>query len=120
MQGDVRAETWNGRIAARDLDGKVDLETRNGSIRLSAVGLSSPPSVRAVTRNGSVSLELPSAVSARLSLATRNGRVRKVLEAGHVEDLEASRSRVRAVLNGGAGEIAAETSNGDVDLRLRP
>lgn len=70
VAGTVAAETSNGRIIGRDLNGDgVRVSTSNGAIELE---LGEPQDVEASTSNGAITLEVPSA-SYRVSTDTSNG-----------------------------------------------
>lgn len=116
----INAQTSNGHIKADGVDGDPSLRTSNGSISLKVTSSTSSPKIKAVTSNGSVHLEVPSTVSARLSLTTSNGSIEKRLEHVSVSDLEVSRRHVKAVLNGGAGDIDVQTSNGRITFETVP
>lgn len=121
IQGDIRAETTNGGIEARDTSGSADLETINGSIRLQAASVPERPRIRTSTTNGSVHVELPTAVNAILSMETVNGKASVEVEASVVKDLTfKNRTRsARAVLNNGGGTVEISSTNGSVSFKTR-
>jgi DUF4097 and DUF4098 domain-containing protein YvlB len=121
VSGDqIRAKTSNGKIAARDIRGNTTLVTSNSSIDLRAMSLPAKPSIKAVTSNGSVHVEVPDTVNARLGIRTSNGRIKTKLDGVKMRDLESSdrsgvgSSRLSATLNDGGGSIEIETSNGSI------
>ena len=70
VAGTVAAETSNGRINGRDLNGDgVRVSTSNGAIELE---LGVPQDVEASTSNGAITLEVPPE-SYRVSTDTSNG-----------------------------------------------
>ena len=113
-RGDVKLRTSNGSIDATDLSGGLDAKTSNGAIRLRGVD---GGEMSAVSSNGSIRIDVPSDVSAELTLQTSNGSISKDLGDFQVTGLESSRSHLRARLNGGRGRIEARTSNGAIDFR---
>lgn len=119
--GTISVGTSNGAIEAEAVSGsgEASFETSNGSISLRTGRLPRSPKVRAVTSNGSVTVEVPEDIGARVSLGTSNGRISRDFGGASVSDLEASRSRLEATLNGGGGEIRARTSNGKITFRTR-
>lgn len=114
VRGAVTLRTSNGAIDVQDVDGELDAKTSNGAIRLRGVD---GGQISAVSSNGSILIEVPSDVSAELKLETSNGSVSRRLDDFQVTGLEGSRSRLRATLNGGDGQIVARTSNGGIDFR---
>ncbi len=115
--GIVSAVTSNGGIQAMGISGEPRLRTSNGAIVLRLKDAPAHPRIEAVTSNGSVLLEVPASVNARLSLRTSNGAITRNLDGCAVSDLESSKRRVRTTLNGGGGEIDVETSNGAIDFQ---
>jgi DUF4097 and DUF4098 domain-containing protein YvlB len=114
----IHAVTSNGHIKAEGIDGEPSLKTSNGSITLKVLSLPSSPRVKALSSNGPVRVEVPASVNARLSLSTSNGRIDRRLDNAAVSELEVSRRRVDAVLNGGGGEIEVATSNGTIIFEI--
>jgi DUF4097 and DUF4098 domain-containing protein YvlB len=109
-QADVTAETSNGDIAVRGIEGRVSLDTANGAIDLrNLVGV-----VNADTANGAIDVDLVSGV---LNLETSNGEI-------DIEDVQAT---VDARTSNGRIEFSGElvgdthrfrTSNGTIDVRV--
>jgi len=115
--GTISVATSNGRIEAESVSGAASLETSNASISFQAARLPSSPEVNAVTSNGSVTVEVPANVRARVSLKTSNGHISRDFGSAAVSGLETSRNKLEADLNGGGGEIRARSSNGDITFR---
>jgi len=115
--GTISVATSNGGIEAESVSGAASLETSNASISFQAVRLPSSPEVNAVTSNGSVTVEVPANVRARVSLKTSNGHISPDFGSAAVSGLETSRNELEADLNGGGGEIRARSSNGDITFR---
>lgn len=116
----ITASTSNGYIKAEKIAGEATLHTGNGSITLKAVSLPANPRLKATTSNGAVHVAVPATANATLSLKTSNGSIEKNLEHATVTNLEASRNAVKAVLNGGGGEIEIVTSNGKITFQTVP
>jgi DUF4097 and DUF4098 domain-containing protein YvlB len=111
---DVKAaahlETVNGRINARGLGGEVKASTVNGGVDIGLASLTSDVSVE--TTNGGVTVRLPSDAKAVLLGRTTNGGLS--VDGLQVEEVERSRRRLEARLNGGGNRIEAETTNGGI------
>lgn len=111
---DVRAsanlETVNGRINARGLTGAVKASTVNGGVDVALAAVTEDVSVE--TTNGGVTIRLPADAKASLHGRTTNGGVN--VEGLQVEEVERSRRRLEARLNGGGSRIEAETTNGGI------
>lgn len=136
VEGEVYAETSNGLIAARnvrgactfrssngaiealDIAGSVEARTTNGAILLRAA----PPadgSVVLATSNGAIDAVLPRTMQAAIDLQTSVGGVQFDAPEGlSLEEVSASGTHYRAILNGGGGRIEARTSIGLVQVRL--
>ena len=118
--GKISVSTSNGWIEAASVSGAASLETSNGSISFQASRLPGSSDVNVVTSNGSVTLEVPEDVRARVSLKTSNGYIHRDFGSAAVSGLEADRNDLEADLNGGGGEIRARSSNGDITFRTSP
>lgn len=113
----IVASTSNGSIKAREVSGSTSFDTSNGSIELIFTSLPDSPELKAETNNGSIYMEVPATVNARLVLHTSNGRIFERLGSAKVTDYEHSRRHIEATLNGGGGTIDARTSNGAITFR---
>ena len=115
VKGDARLSTTNGEIAARDLGGKVEASTTNGEIELDLTTLGGP--VDAETTNGGVRIRIPADAKASLSASCTNGGID--VEGLSVEEIEKSRRRLEARLNGGGTRIEVSTTNGGITFARR-
>ena len=113
MQGDVRAKTVNGDIDARSTAGRVWANTVNGSITVA--GVIDGGGVEYGTVNGSITIELPADANARVDLSTVNGRI--ATEFPITFDGTIDLRRVRADIGAGGGTLKARTVNGGIRLR---
>jgi len=118
-RGRVNVRTTNGAVTGENLRGEVIVESSNGSIGLRIAQTTPAPEIRAMTSNGSVRVELPADVNARLSMRTSNGGVYSDLGATRVSDFRTSRNRLDATLNAGGGSIELVSSNGSVTIEAR-
>ena len=103
-------ETVNGKINARGLTGAVKASTVNGGVDVALAAVTADVSVE--TTNGGVTVRLPADAKASLVGRTTNGGVN--VEGLQVEELDRSRRRLEARLNGGGVRIEAETTNGGI------
>jgi DUF4097 and DUF4098 domain-containing protein YvlB len=111
---DVKAaahlETVNGQIHARGLGGEVKASTVNGGVDIGLAALTADVSVE--TTNGGVTVRLPADSKALLLGRTTNGGLS--VDGLQVEEVERSRRRLEARVNGGGRRIEAETTNGGI------
>ncbi|HEY8551321.1 MAG TPA: DUF4097 family beta strand repeat-containing protein [Vicinamibacterales bacterium] len=114
VKGPATLGTTNGEISARNLGGPVKASTTNGAIDLQLASLAGDVDLE--TTNGSISLTLPADAKASLSARCTNGSIS--VDGIRMEELERSRRRLEARLNGGDGpKIALETTNGGIEVR---
>ncbi len=111
---DVKAaahlETVNGRINARGLRGAVKASTVNGGVDIAMASLTADVTVE--TTNGGVTIRMPGDAKALLLGRTTNGGLG--VDGLEVEEVERSRRRLEARLNGGGHRVEAETTNGGI------
>lgn len=111
VAGDVSASSVNGEVAGKQLGGEVHLSTVNGDVSLTtSVGRDA---IELSSVNGSVTLELPRKVNAKLSASTIHGDIRGDL--GH--GVTHAGSSMDAVLGSGGARIELGTVNGDIRIR---
>ncbi len=136
---DLKLNAHNGGISISSVDGKLDFETNNGGVSLKDVA----GDVKGTTKNGGVTVRL-SGGSFRgngLDVETRNGGVSLVLPTNFAADIEAgtinggfksdfaelelpknetkrwqNQKKVNASLNGGGAKIRVITKNGGVKI----
>jgi len=106
----AQMETVNGQINARGLGGDVKASTTNGGVDISFAALTGDVNVE--TTNGGVTVRLPADAKALLLGRTTNGGLS--VDGLQVEEVERSRRRLEARLNGGGRRIEAETTNGGI------
>jgi hypothetical protein len=110
VKSPAQLETVNGRIRARGLAGAVKASTVNGGVDLSLAEVTADVSVE--TTNGGVTVRLPADARALLLGRTTNGGVN--VEGLQVDEVDRSRRRLEARLNGGGIRVEAETTNGGI------
>ncbi len=135
-QMNIDAETFNGGIRVRGIEGRLDLRAMNGGIALREVN----GDVRAETTNGSVTAELSGTTwkGAGLDLETTNGSVNLDIPKAYSADLETGTvnggmnvdfpimlqgsigRRITTKLGQGGPRIRARTTNGSVRIRQLP
>jgi DUF4097 and DUF4098 domain-containing protein YvlB len=103
-------ETVNGQINARGLGGEIKASTVNGGVDIALATVTGDVSVE--TTNGGVTVRLPGDAKALLLGRTTNGGLS--VDGLQVEEVERSRRRLEAKLNGGGQRIEAETTNGGI------
>lgn len=124
--------TVNGGIKARDLDGRVSLNTVNGKIELSTASYATAKTVNGSitarlgrgdwqdalemkTVNGSITVHLPGTVATDVNAKTVNG---KILSDFPISIHEAGKRSLKGTIGGGGGRaLALETVNGSITLK---
>jgi hypothetical protein len=123
--------TVNGGVQADGLQGDAEVRTVNGSVHLSTTGRGIADTVNGsievtmgradfqsgasfTTVNGSVTLKMPSTLSAELSANTVNGKIASDFP---VTVTEMSRRSVRGTIGGGGPELKISTVNGSITLQ---
>jgi hypothetical protein len=103
-------ETVNGHVKATGLSGEVKASTVNGGVDLALASVTGDVSVE--TTNGGVTVRLPGDAKALLLGRTTNGGLS--VDGLQVEEVERSRRRLEAKLNGGGRRLEVETTNGGI------
>jgi hypothetical protein len=113
---DVKAsaslETVNGQIEGRGLGGEIKASTVNGGVNIALATLTGDVAVE--TTNGGVTVKLPGDAKALLVGRTTNGGMD--IDGLQVEEVERSRRRLEARLNGGGRRVEVETTNGGINF----
>ena len=113
---DVKAsaslETVNGTIEGRGLGGEIKASTVNGGVDIAVASLTGDVAVE--TTNGGVTVKLPEDAKALLVGRTTNGGLG--VDGLQVEEVERSRRRLEARLNGGGRRVSVETTNGGINF----
>ena len=117
LSGKVVAHTTNGAVKGTNLTGGVDGQTTNGSVSIDMASLSSER-ISLETTNGSVTLMLPEKAKATVSAAVTNGGI-NVGSLDNFEVTEKARRRLEGKMNGGGTEVELRTTNGSIRIRSR-
>lgn len=112
---EVLAKTINGSIRAQSAGGPVRASTVNGSIDVSMGSIGNVSDLEYETINGSVTIEVPSNLSAQLDLSTVNGRITTDFPITVSGSL--SPRRLRGTVGSGAMRLRASSVNGGITLR---
>jgi DUF4097 and DUF4098 domain-containing protein YvlB len=124
--------TVNGEISATSLAGNVSSHTVNGSIKISTSGYAEaktvngeisarlgdpnwPGSLEFKTVNGSINLDLPSAISTEIKADTFNGEI--LSDFSFTAPGTFSRKHLSGTIGGGGRELILKTLNGSINLR---
>jgi hypothetical protein len=110
VKNTAHLQTVNGTIKARGLSGEVKASTVNGGVDLTLASVTADVNVE--TTNGGVTVRLPADAKAVLLGRTTNGGLN--VDGLQVEEVERSRRRLEAKLNGGGSRVEAETTNGGI------
>lgn len=118
LDGPVTVENQNGDIVLRRAGNSVQARTLNGDVDVEMAAVPEGARVVLETQNGSATLGLPAAASARVEARTRLGQV--YLEGLHFADTRVQRSDVGETFTGtlgaGAAVFSMTTANGDLRL----
>lgn len=116
VSGSTVLETHNGAISVRSTSGDADLKTHNGSVKAFYSESASPVSdISIVTYNGSIELEPPPDLSAKVVASTNNGSINTDLPI--IVSGKLSRNRLAGTIGSGQGRLHLETHNGSIRLR---
>lgn len=119
MAGPVHIRTSNGAITAARCSGDTDLSTSNGSVDCTLADGASPK-VRITTSNGSVKFRCGKGFTGMIDAQSSNGVVRPIVTGpATVTTIKTNHVKVQ-VGEASAPTAAISTSNGDVELEVRP
>lgn len=117
ISGKAELETTNGAIEVEDAEGSVSAETTNGRILVSLREVARGEAMRFETTNGSVTAEFPRDFSAKLSARTTNGSVR--CDFPLTMESRAGRNSLEGRIGESGGTITLRTTNGSISIRRR-
>ena len=117
LTGKVIAHTTNGAVKGTNLGGAVDGETTNGSVSIDMASVGSER-ISLETTNGSVTLMLPEKAKATVTASVTNGGI-NVGSLDNFEVTEKSRRRLEGRMNGGGAGVELHTTNGSIRVRSR-
>lgn len=111
IAGEIYVETSGGDITLKEISGKTTASTSGGSVRL---GMLDNQGVDASTSGGDIVIELPGDTPADIHAETSMGDVRCDFSIrGRLDD-----GNLEGEINGGGKRIRAETSGGDIAIRV--
>ena len=120
VQGTSEFETKNGGVSLRDVGGNVKGFTTNGGVSVKLSGNRFNGSGLDVeTRNGGVSLSLPSNFAADVETGTVNGGLKSDFKELQAEKKGRwyKKKQISASINGGGPKIRVVTTNGGVRIK---
>lgn len=115
VDGDFSASTTNGAVRIEEARGRVDVSTTNGSIKAEMAEVTPNADLTFATTNGAVTVTLPEDVATSLRLRTTNGGIK--VDFPVEVDGRSNRRRVDADLNGGGGTLRVNTTNGSINIK---
>lgn len=113
--GAVRASTVNGSVEVTTSNGPVRASTVNGGIDVRMTSLDREGDMKFNTVNGSITIETPSSLDARVRMSTLHGSISSdypVQLSGRFGP-----RRAEGTVGRGGREIEMETVNGDIELK---
>ncbi len=117
VTGSVDASSVNGRIHAAGLAGNLKLSAVNGRIDAAFDRPDVANTISISSVNGSIRLDLPPDVNARLSARTVTGEIRD--EFGLPDEHGFVGHHVQGMLGNDGGQIELKTVNGEIEIRKR-
>jgi hypothetical protein len=114
VTGDVNVQTSGGDIDLSSIDGSVHAETSGGGITLKLNGENKGIDVH--SSGGDINIYVNESIAANLEASTSGGKVRCELPITVKGDM--SDEELRGKINGGGNVVRAETSGGDVKIRM--
>jgi hypothetical protein len=114
LDGRIAASTTNGGVRGSGLKGEVKASTTNGGVEISMAAVTGEIDLE--TTNGGIRLQLPRDVKANLEARCTNGGIGFEEGWDSIDTTEKSRRRVSATLNGGGPRVSAETTNGGIRI----
>ncbi len=117
ISGKAELETTNGAIEVEDAEGSVSAETTNGRIAVSLREVAQSEAMRFETTNGSVVAEFPREFSARISARTTNGSVR--CDFPLTMESKSGRNSLEGKIGTDGGSVTLRTTNGSISIRQR-
>jgi hypothetical protein len=117
LTGKVMANTTNGGVKGTNLSGGVDARTTNGSVSIDMASVGSDR-ISLETTNGQVILMLPEKAKATVTASVTNGGI-SVGSLDNFDVSEKSRRHLEGKLNGGGTSVELQTTNGAIRLRSR-
>lgn len=116
VDGKLHASTGDGHISARGRFDELELKTGDGSIDVRASeGSTLATGWRLETGDGNVSLEIPAAFSADVSLHTSDGHID--LDMPISAEGKIRQNEIHGKLNGGGSLLTIHTGDGSIHLR---
>ncbi len=114
--GDTDVDVTNGEVTVISTAGNVRADVVNGGISITAEP-ADDGSVVALTNVGDIEIFVPADIAASVDLRGGIGQVSAEWNAfDDVDNITSGAARLQATLNGGGGEVTAETDVGTVEL----
>jgi DUF4097 and DUF4098 domain-containing protein YvlB len=117
ISGKAELETTNGGIEVEDAEGSISAETTNGRIAVSLREVARNESMHFETTNGSVVAEFPRDFSARISARTTNGSIR--CDFPLTRESRTGRNSLEGRIGDSGGNVTLRTTNGSISIRQR-
>lgn len=116
ITGKTKLLTHNGSITCKDTSGDTELRTHNGNAEV-FYSSTAPPvcNISAVTHNGSVRLNAPSNLSAKIEASTHNGSITTDLPITVTGKL--TKTKLTGTIGSGEGKLYLETHNGSINIK---
>ncbi len=117
ISGKAELETTNGGIEVEDAEGSISAETTNGRILVSLREVARNESMHFETTNGGVVAEFPHDFSAKISARTTNGSIR--CDFPLTMESRTGRNSLEGRIGDSSGTVTLRTTNGSIAIRQR-
>ncbi|MEK7727732.1 MAG: DUF4097 family beta strand repeat-containing protein [candidate division KSB1 bacterium] len=117
ISGKAELQTTNGGIEVEDAEGSISAETTNGRIMVSLREVARGESMHFETTNGSVTAEFPRDFNAKISARTTNGSVR--CDFPLTMENRSSRHSLEGRIGDSGGNVTLRTTKGSIAIRQR-
>lgn len=117
ISGKAELETTNGGVEVEDAQGSISAETTNGRILVSLREVAPNEAMHFETTNGSVVAEFPRDFSARISARTTNGAIR--CDFPVKMESRSGRNSLEGKIGDAGGTVTLRTTNGSISIRQR-
>jgi Putative adhesin len=123
INGEIKAASLAGNVFTHTVNGSIQISTSgyaqaktvNGSILASMGNSSWPDAIEFKTVNGGITLDLPAALSTKISAETFNGQISSDFPVNVVGTV--SRKQLTGTIGAGGRELVIKTLNGSINLR---
>lgn len=116
VSGTATLQTHNGSVKCKEISGDAQLKTHNGSVKAYYCEAAPPVcNVSIITHNGSIEFVAPPGFSARAEASTHNGSVTTDLPIAVTGKI--SKNKITGTIGAGEGKLYLQTHNGSIRIK---